>query len=92
MKSTVAKQLKKLAGVSFWLIAIIGIFAGAIDSMSSGTILLSNVAPAIPFFMFLKTFAVYLVVAYVARTVLFGFSEVVERLYSIDVHFGGKVD
>lgn len=60
--------------------------------MSSGSILLANAAPAIPFFMFLKTFAVYLVVAYVARTVLFGFSEVVERLYSIDVHFGGKVD
>lgn len=92
MKSTVANQLKKLSGAAFWLIAIIGIFAGAIDSMSSGSILLANAAPAIPFFMFLKTFAVYLVVAYVARTVLFGFSEVVERLYSIDVHFGGKVD
>lgn len=92
MKSKVANQLKKLSGAAFWLIAIIGAIAGAIDALTSGTILLSNVAPAIPFFMFLKNFAVYLVVAYVSRTVLLGLSEIVERLYSLDVHFGGNTD
>lgn len=92
MKSKVANQLKKLSGAAFWLIAIIGAIAGAIDALTSGTILLSDVAPAIPFFMFLKNFAVYLVVAYVSRTVLLGLSEIVERLYSLDVHFGGNTD